>query len=616
MLATADRRTLAAVVTHLSGDPHLVPPGCDRERLADIAVEVIEPYMTGAAHPEVPDEDLLHAAMEQAAGEPVDPDYCQLVREHMGFGGTERGEPEAADQLTAPPGFSVLIIGAGVTGILAGIMLARLGFHDFTIVERDDGPGGTWRQNTYPGCRVDTPSMLYSFSFEPGYVWPEHFSHQPALLDYVTHIVEKYEMARHIRYETSVEQLSWDESSKQWNVVLECADGRRDEMSVSFVIGAAGLLRIPKMPDIEGIESFAGESCHSSRWNADIDLAGKRVGIIGTGASANQIVPAVAPVTDTLVVFQRSPPWIIEHPQYGKLIEGTERTLIAEVPTYASWYRFRQFWTLGDRAFQMLRVDPDWPTPERSANAASDLFRSQMEQRIERKLSGRADLIEKVTPDYPPFGKRMLIDNGWYDALNADNVELNTSDIERICPQGVETDAGVVDLDVLIYATGFIADKVLFPIAVTGTGGDDVSERLEAQPEAYFGMAIAGCPNMLISPGPNGVPGHAGNGMFYAECQVAYIVECLRVMFDGDHSRMEVRPEAVSGFVEDIIGELEGLIWSRPGFTNWYTGSRDRVTAILPRTILDFWKSTRAVDLDAYAWGEPLREEPARQKQP
>jgi 4-hydroxyacetophenone monooxygenase len=596
-LTTADRRTLSAVVTHLSGDVMRVPQGYDRDMLADLAVEVLEPYLDGSRTVDVPSDELLHAAMELASGEHVDPAYGPLVREHVAL-----GEPLEPKTLHAPEGFSVLIIGSGVTGVLAGITLANLGFTNFTIIERDTGPGGTWRQNTYPGCRVDTPSLLYSYSFEPDYLWPEHFSHQPALLEYVETVVEKYRLTPHMRYHTSVTAMTWDDAEAVWRVDLEQGDGSHDHVTATFVIGALGLLRVPKLPDIPGQSSFTGESYHSAQWGADVDLVGKRVGVIGTGASSNQIVPAISPVVDQLTVFQRSPNWIIEHPQYGKLIAGTERMLIADIPTYASWYRFRHFWTLGDRAFQMLEVDPEWPNPERSANLTSDLFRAQLTEDIVRKVDGDTALIEKLTPDYPPFGKRMLIDNGWFEALKRHNVELDTSPIDRIVPEGIETKTGLVELDVIIYATGFQADKVLYPIQVTGQGGVDVSARLDEQPEAYLGMAIESCPNLMVSPGPNGVPGHAGNGMFYAECQVAYIVECLRTMFDNGYTRMEVKPESVQTFVAEIIEELEGLIWGRSDFSNWYRGSRDRVTAILPRRILDFWTASNNLDPEAYQW--------------
>lgn len=597
LLMTADRRTLAAVVTHLADDPGAVPAGCDRNRLIEIAVPVLEPYVQGKKVAAPPRDEVLIAAMEIAAGEPVPPAYATLAREQMNL-----GAPAPARPLSAPPDFTVIIIGSGLTGLLAGLKLTSLGFENVTILDQDSGPGGTWRRNSYPGCRVDTPSLLYSFSFEPDYPWPEHFSHQPDLLDYLQFIAQKHGLHERTRYGTRVEALTWDDDSSQWRVDVRLEDGAADQMSANFVIGATGLLRLPRLPSIEGMDSFAGPSFHSAEWDHSVELTGKRVAVIGTGASSNQIVPAIASRVERLTVFQRSAQWIIQHPQYGKMITGDEQKLIRDIPTYAAWYRFRQFWTLGDRAYSMLTIDPEWPNPERSVNQASEVFRAQLTEYIEQQLAGHPELIRKSTPDYPPFGKRMLIDNGWYEALNRDNVDLNTAGIERITSEGVQTRAGMVEVDVIIFATGFVTDRVMYPIRITGRGGVDVRQRLDDEPEAYLGMAIESCPNLMVTPGPNGIPGYAGNGMFFSECQVGYIVECLRVMFEHGYRRMEVKPAAVRDFVDDVVTRLDGLLFSLPGVSNWYQGSRDRAIAILPKTILEFFETNRRPDVSAYTW--------------
>jgi 4-hydroxyacetophenone monooxygenase len=597
VLSHADRRTLAALVTHLAGDAEVVPQDCDRHQLVEIAVPILGPYLDGGKLPPFPTDEVLQAAMELAAGEPVPPAYGPLVREYMNLGATVETEP-----LLPPPGFSVLIIGGGITGIVAAINFAKLGLDNFVIVEKEAGPGGTWRQNTYPGCRVDTPSILYSYSFEPDFPWPEHFSHQPAILDYVRHVVDKYDLDRRIRYESTVESLLWDDDARMWQIEVRGPGGGVERMTANFVVGALGLLRVPKVPDIEGIDSFTGSSFHSSRWNHDADLTGKRVAVIGSGASANQIVPAIAPYVERLTVFQRSAEWMIQHPYYNRKISGTEKILVRDLPMYSTWYRFRQFWTLGDRAFAMIKIDPEWANVERAVNQASDRFRAQLTEEIERQLEGYPALIEKCLPTYPPFGKRMLIDNGWYEAIKRPNVDLCIDPIQRIDANGVVTGKGLVDVDVIIYATGFWADRVLYPIDVTGRGGVDVRRKLDEAPEAYLGMAIEGCPNLIVTPGPNGVPAHAGNNMFYAECQVGYVIECLRLMFERESPCMEVKPEAVREYVDDIVSRLDGLVWSLPGISNWFQGSRSRVTAILPKPILEFWESNRRPDADAYTW--------------
>lgn len=596
LLATADRRTLAAVVTHLSGDPAAVPDVRDRAGLIEAALRVLPPFLRGEKVVVPPSDEVLDAAMVIAAGEQVDADYAPLIREQMGIG------PEIVEApLQAPPGFKVVVIGTGITGLYAGYALRKLGLTDFVMLEKASGPGGTWRQNTYPGARVDTPSMLYSYSFALDYVWPEHFSHQPALLEYVEHIVKRTGLEEQIRYGVDVKAMTWDEDAAQW-VLDVVTDGVASEVRANFVFGATGLLRVPKLPDIDGIDRFRGASFHSTNWDHDVDLTGKRVGIVGTGASANQIVPAVSRTAASVHVFQRSPAWIMSHPQYGKLIDGTEKQLIEEIPTYNLWYRFRQFWALGDKGYAMLKLDPEWPDHELAANELSDKFRAQLTEYLLSELDGRDDLIAKTLPAYPVFGKRMIIDNGWFKALRRENVHLIDSPIQRITETGVDTLAGPVEVDVLVYATGFYADKPLFPIRVTGVGGEDIRERLEKSPEAYLGMAMPGCPNLLMSPGPNGIPGHGGNNLFYAESHVRYLTACLRTMFDGGYERMEVTSEALQGFIDEIVAELDTLIWSLPHVNNWWKGDRDRVTAIIPKKIVDFWKDCREPEFAAYRW--------------
>src|SRR5262245_14002636 len=484
LLTSADRRTLAAVVTHLAGDPGVIPDLRDRARIEVVAAQVLPPYLTGEKTAGPPSDEVLQAAMNLAAGEKVPPEYGPLVREQMGLGPAISPEP-----LNPPADFNVVIIGAGVTGVLAGLKLQQLGLSSFTILEKNPEPGGTWWQNSYPGCRVDTPSLLYSYSFAPDPGWPEHFSHQPELLNYVKKIAATNNLRDRLRCNTSVETMTWNEKRAVWDLGVRRSDGSTERISANFVIGATGLLRIAKLPAIDGIDEFTGPSFHSTYWNHNIDLTGKRVAVIGTGASANQIVPAIAPKTAQVFIYQRTPHWMLSHPQYGKALSGSERFLIEKIPTYLSWFRFRQFWQIGDWILPTLRIDPTWPYPEQSVNAANDKLRGQLTEYIKMQLGDRPELIEKVLPTYPPYGKRMLLDNGWYQALRRDDVRLITAPIERITTDGVTTSAGHDQVDVIVFASGFDTGKVLWPIRVTGRGGVDVRKRLDERLEAYQGMA-------------------------------------------------------------------------------------------------------------------------------
>ena len=595
LIESADRRTLAAVVTHLADDPGAVPDLRDRAQIEEAAARLFPAYLSGEKTAGPPSDEVLQAAMNLAAGMDVPPEYSPMVREQMGFG------PQVEiPQLNPPADFKVVIIGAGVTGVMAGIKLEELGLSSFTILEKNPEPGGTWWQNSYPGCRVDTPSLLYSYSFAPDLGWPEHFSHQPELLKYVKEIVARRNFGDRLQCNTAVEQMTWHEDRAVWDLDIRRSDGLTERISANCVIGATGLLRIPQWPKIDGIDDFAGPAFHSTYWNHDVDLTGKRVAVIGTGASANQIVPAIAPVTDEVLIYQRTPHWMLSHPQYGKALSGTERQLIDDIPTYLSWFRFRQFWQIGDSILPTLRIDPDWEYPERSVNAANDKLRSQMTEYIKAQIGDKPDLVEKVLPKYPPYGKRLLLDNGWYQALRRDDVQLIATPIERITADGITTGDGHEKVDVIVYASGFDTGRVMWPIQITGRGGVDVRKALDERLETYQGMALEHCPNLFITPGPNGTPGHGGSGIFFAECQIGYIVECLRAMFEHNWSRMEVRGEAVRTFVDDVSAELENYVWSRPGISNWFRGTRDRVTALVPKRLVDLWQESKAPRIDDY----------------
>lgn len=595
LIENADRRTLAAVVTHLADDPGVIPDLRDRAQIEAAAARLLPAYLSGEKTAGSPSDEVLQAAMNLAAGMDVPPEYGPMVREQMGFGPRVETPP-----LNAPADFRVVIIGAGVTGVMAGIKLEELGLSSFTILEKNPEPGGTWWQNSYPGCRVDTPSLLYSYSFAPDLGWPEHFSHQPELLKYVKEIVARRNFGDRLQCNTAVEQMTWNEDRVLWDLDIRRGDGSTERISANCVIGATGLLRIPQWPKIDGIDDFAGPSFHSTYWNHDVDLAGKRVAVIGTGASANQIVPAIAPTTAEVLIYQRTPHWMLSHPQYGKALSGTERQLIDDIPTYLSWFRFRQFWQIGDSILPTLRIDPDWPYQERSVNAANDKLRSQMTEYIKAQIGDKPDLFEKVLPKYPPYGKRLLLDNGWYQALRRDNVHLTAAPIERITGNGIITADGYEEVDVIVYASGFDTGRVMWPIQITGRDGVDIREALDERLETYQGMALEHCPNLFITPGPNGTPGHGGSGIFFAECQIGYIVECLRAMFDRDWSRMEVRGDAVRRFVDGVSAELENYVWSRPGISNWFRGTRDRVTALVPKRLVDLWQESKAPKIDDY----------------
>jgi 4-hydroxyacetophenone monooxygenase len=594
LLGEANPRTLAAVVTHLTGDPGAIDDPSDRGAIRVKAAEVLPPFIEGSLTPEVPDDDVLQASMDLAVGRPVPPDYRPYAREQTGIGPVTPLAP-----IGAPEDFRVLVAGAGPSGIVAARTLGQRGLTNFTIAEANPSPGGAWWANTYPGCRVDIPSLLYSFSFEPDPGWPEHFSPQPALLSYLRGVVEDSGLSEKLQVDTQVVSLRWREDSADWEVGLRHANGDTSSTSANAVIAALGLLNVPKLPDIPGRDSFGGPSWHSAQWNHDVALTGRRVAVIGTGASAQQIVPAIAKVAGEVIVYQRSPQWLMPHDKHGKPLTRLEHQLYDRIPTYREWDRFVEGWRFGDGTTPVVMVDPNWTNP-RSINRHNEKLRVFLEKYIQEQVGHRADLLEACMPDYPPFTKRMLIDNGWYRALLRDNVRLNTSPIERISADGVRTASGHEAVDVIVYATGFRADRYMHPIQVTGRGGVDVSARLDADPEAYRGVALEDCPNLFLTPGPNGYLGHAGNAMFFAECHARYITECLRLMFARGAAAMMVRRPLAQEYARASRARLENSVWNRPGVTNWFKGDRDQIVNIAAKSVLEFWLEYRSVDEQAY----------------
>ena len=331
-----------------------------------------------------------------------------------------------------------------------------------------------------------------------------------------------------------------------------------------------------------------------------MDLTAKRVAVIGTGASANQIVPAIAPRAGEVVVYQRSAHWMMSHPQYGKALVGDERWLVDHVPTYREWYRFRQFWTFGDSILDAIRIDPEWPHPERSVNEANDRLRAQLTEYIEGQLAERPELVDKLVPDYPPYAKRMVVDNGWYQALRRDNVTLVTAPIVRITESGIESADGHRDVDVIAFATGFYTNRVLWPIEITGRGGVDV----RAPPRrGARGLQRHGADRLPEPADDLRAPracGHGGNGMFFAETAIGYITEVLRGMFERGWRRIEVRPEAVREYSDRMAEEVTHYVWNTPGVTSWFRGERDTPTAVVPRKLVDIWHESKAPDLSVY----------------
>ncbi|MGD0313990.1 MAG: NAD(P)/FAD-dependent oxidoreductase [Acidimicrobiales bacterium] len=472
---------------------------------------------------------------------------------------------------------TVAVLGAGAGGIAMGVRLERAGY-PFTIYERSDGVGGTWRDNTYPGAACDVPSHLYSFSFELNPWWSRTYATQPEILAYLERCTDRYGVRPHVRTNTTITEARWDEPTQQWE--LTAATGERFRADV--VVSGLGMLNEPYVPDIPGAERFRGRAFHSARWDHSVGLAGLRVASIGTGASAIQYVPAIAPEVDQLTVFQRTPIWIT--PRFDATFAPEEQRRFARIPLAARRHRWKVWLTYQRSNF---RADSEQTV------MMTELARSYLARKIEDPV-----LREALTPDYPVGCKRPLISRQWFPALNRPNVRLVTQPVTEITERGLRTaDGEHHEVDVIIYGTGFVANEFLTTIDVVGVGGRRLRHDWSQGAEAYLGMSVAGYPNffMLYGPNTNGV----NSILFLHEAQSHYVMGALSAMGRLGLGAVDVRPRVMATYNRRIQSAMEGTVWLS-GCSNYFTAPSGKVVTQLPYSGGRYWLRTRLFPLWRY----------------
>ena len=547
-----------------------------------------------------PEPSKLVDLVSQSLGEEVPRVYGTTMAEEAGFRPRSGvawtdGRPPNADEL------SVLVIGAGSSGIGLGASLEGLGI-PYTIVERQHAVGGVWQANTYPGAGVDTPTNLYSFSFFPNPDWRRYYASQAEVRNYLERAAESFNVARHIRFGLEATRTTWIEREQRWKVELRHDDGSPEILYAAVVVSCVGILTRPHTPDLPGMDEFAGPMFHSSDWPTDLEVDGRRVAVIGTGATAMQIVPAIADSAARVTVFQRTPAWIVPNSNYLREIDDGTKLLMAQVPYYASFYRLRLIWMFQDKLLATLRRDPDWPHQDRSINSINEKHRLFMTKYVEDELGHRPDLMAKVLPSYPPYGKRILMDNNWYRTLRRDDVELVADAVVGFDSDHVETASGLhVPADVVVLATGFYANRMLWPMEVVGRGGRSLrSEWGEEDASAYLGVATPGFPNFFLINGPNTQLGHGGSAIYVNECSTSYVVQLLIAMAERSLGAVEVRHDVAEEYNQRVDAEHAELIWTHPAVKTWYKNAAGRVTATTPWRGVDYWKMTRQPDLNDF----------------
>jgi len=547
---------------------------------------------------ENPDDELLVRMLSVCMGESIPSDLGTRISHTVKT--SLHPERSAPPPIATPPGYKVAIIGAGFSGLCMAARLSEARV-PFIVFEKGGDVGGVWSSNRYPGAGVDTASYLYSLSFVP-YGWRHYFAGRDEVSEYLHYIADRFRLTPHIRLRSEVVRATFDETSQLWTVDVRSADGEMSQVQANVVISGVGIFNPPVTPALPGLSTFKGPSFHTAEWpEQGVELKGKRVAVLGNGASAMQTVPAIAGEVSSLVVFQRSPQWVAPFPKFKTKIPDQVALLLREVPVYRAWFRERLAWIFGDRNYPSLRKDAAWPHPERSLNAQNDSHRRFFERYLREKLGDRPDLIAKCLPPFPPFAKRMLLDNGWFDALRRDNVELETDAVAQVTPDGVVTASGAkYDFDMLIFATGFGVAHFISTFEVVGKGGQTLREAWNGDDaRAYLGMAVPGFPNFFMMYGPN-VNGGGGSVLGHLEAETHYIVELIRKMTESKVAAVECKPEVYDEYSRAMESTHDNLIYTHPGVNTYYKNSKGRVVVQNAFSNLEYWTMTREPKISDY----------------
>jgi cation diffusion facilitator CzcD-associated flavoprotein CzcO len=497
---------------------------------------------------------------------------------------------------TLPSHVRVAIVGSGFAGLGMAIKLKQeFGLEDFVVLERRDDVGGTWHVNTYPGCQCDVPSHLYSFSFAPNPDWSRAFSMQPEIGAYLKRCATDFDVRRHVHTECEVEQMAWDEERSRWLV-----DTSKGSFEADVVVAGVGGLSEPSIPELPGIERFEGETWHSAEWNHGHDLAGERVAVIGTGASAIQFVPHIQPQVAQLEVFQRTPPWIMPHPDHP--IDPRVKRALRRIPRLQRLLRDAIYW--GREAFVLGFMHPKLMQrgPERIAR-----------RHLARQVPDR-ELRAKLTPTYRLGCKRVLLSDDYLPALQQPNVDLVTDPIAEVRERSIVTrDGAEHPVDTIVYGTGFKIMDMPIGDRVRGVGGRTLAEEWGGTPQAHRGITIAGFPNFFMLLGPNTGLGHT-SVVFMIEAQIAYVADALRTMQERGVAVAEVRREAQEASTRAVQEKLEGTVWSSGGCASWYLDDQGRNAVIWPGSTWPYKKMTLRFDAESYDLRTPAPvPEPAAQ---
>ncbi len=599
---TGDHEIAAMEVVDRGGRGLLPVKGLGREDAAWIrakAAAFLKAYRDdGAGDLDVGPSDRLPESMELVIGSPLEPGSLELWLEELALDPWARGLEWSREPSPARlDDFSVTIIGAGMGGLNAAIQLKRAGI-PYTIIEKNDGVGGTWYENRYPGARVDTPSRLYTHLFGLDFRYPYAFCPWTENQKYFDWVADTFDVRKDIAFKTEARSLVWDDAASMWEIEVDGPGGRRTLRS-NAVITAVGFLNRPSVPEIPGAERFRGPSWHTARWPADFDLEGKRVAVIGTGATGIQLVPELALEAAHVTVFQRTPQWLFPAQRYRSPFPEQIPWLDRNFPYFANFMRIRSAAGFVAGFYALAKIDPAFED-EHAVSPVNRAARDACIAFLKQKLAD-PKLVDIMTPEHPVLSARpVLVDPAYsyLDAIQRDNVTLVVDGIRQITETGVESEEGTVhEVDAIVYATGFRATEYLFPMSITGRGGQTV-EALWSQTGAggYRGAMIPGFPNLFTLYGPN-----TNGGLLipaFQEMETLFALRCIERLILEDKSSIDVKDEAYRRYNEWIDERNRAMAWSDPRADNYYWTKFGRSATQNPLTSLEMWSLLREPDFD------------------
>ncbi|WP_116364096.1 flavin-containing monooxygenase [Parahaliea mediterranea] len=599
---TGDRSLLNRYGDALEGTQHTVkeafvafederaPPSEEALRTAQIVRDLLRDAVKAAKQPLMPnlDKRLFHEMANRVTGVQIPEMSVEPAFQHAGFTTDTRVREPAR---LPPADFKVLVVGAGMMGINAAVKLQQAGF-DFTVVEKLDAVGGNWLENTYPGAAVDTPSRVYSFSFEPNASWSKYYPNGPEFLSYLERVTDKYSLRERIDFGTRVTGAAWDEASKRWKVNAE-RGGKPVVYEVNALIMAVRPNNEANYPAVENLDAFAGPVVHSAHWDHSVDLKGKKVVLVGTGCSGVQVATAIADQVGELVIVQRQPEHILPNPSAHAPVDPLEIRAMEVVPFAAQWKRLQSLASQLTDMHGMVLKDEQYAAETGGFGPINDGIRMLCAGYLQSHFPDDPAMVAMLTPNFPVFAKRPILDCGFYDTLKKPNVSIVRGALKAADEKAVILDDGTrIECDVLLLATGY---KLHFgrQFDILGRDGKNLRHEFEPYPYSYEGMLVPGFPNFVLGGGPYSflVANHA----VVSEQQMHYAIELLQWMVDDGLSSVDVTEEATRAFVEDVDSNLQQSAWVQCGNAHgYYRDQGKKVILAIPRHNSRIWHDLRA----------------------